>query len=90
MVLLCTYIVVENFILNATILRVKLLVVKNHPILSLLIPMIVHYDVAQWETTNLFTCGFDLEFFLIQVLIKKIKNWQIILVEIVNIKKNSK
>lgn len=41
------YLVVENFILNATILRVKLLVVKNHPILSLLISMIVHYDVAQ-------------------------------------------
>lgn len=66
------YIVVENFILNATILRVKLLVVKNHPILSLLISMIVHYNVAQLETKKLFTCGFDLEFFLIHVSIKKI------------------
>lgn len=35
--------------------------------------MIVHYDEAQLETKKLFTCGFDLEFFLIQVSIKKIK-----------------
>lgn len=69
------YIVVENFILNATILWVELLEVKNPPILSLLISMIVHYDEAQLETKKLFTCGFDLEFFLIQVSIKKIKKF---------------